>query len=44
MIYSVNLIDLTENINPLAFAKYLKDTGWILLQNIMKEVRFWLKH
>ena len=29
MIYSVNFLDLTEKINPLAFSKYLKDTGWI---------------
>lgn len=28
MTYTVNLIDLTEKISPLAFAKYLKDTGW----------------
>lgn len=28
MIYSVNFMDLTEKINPHAFAKYLKDTGW----------------
>lgn len=28
MIYSVNFLDLTEKINPLSFAKYLKDTGW----------------
>lgn len=28
MIYTVNLINLTEKISPLAFAKYLKDTGW----------------
>lgn len=28
MIYSVNFMDLTEKINPLAFTKYLKDTGW----------------
>ncbi len=28
MIYSVNFMDLTEKISPLAFAKYLKDTGW----------------
>ena len=28
MIYSVNFLELTEKINPLAFAKYLKDTGW----------------
>ncbi len=27
MIYSVNLMDLTEKISPLAFAKYLKDMG-----------------
>ena len=30
MIYSVNFVDLTEKINPLAFSKYLKDTGWSL--------------
>ena len=28
MIYSVNFMDLTEKISPLAFAKYLKDMGW----------------
>lgn len=28
MIYSVNFLNLTEKINPLAFSKYLKDTGW----------------
>lgn len=28
MIYSVNFLDLTEKINPLAFANYLKSTGW----------------
>lgn len=31
MIYSVNFVDMTEKINPLAFAKYLKDTGWNLV-------------
>ena len=29
MIYSVNFMNLTEKINPLAFARYLKETGWI---------------
>lgn len=29
MIYSINFMDLTEKLNPLAFTKYLKDTGWI---------------
>lgn len=28
MIYSVDFRDLTEQINPHAFVKYLKDTGW----------------
>lgn len=28
MIYSVNLLDLTEKVNPLLFAKYLRETGW----------------
>lgn len=31
MIYSVNFVDMTEKINSLAFAKYLKDTGWNLV-------------
>ena len=28
MIYSVNFFDLAEKINPLAFVRYLKETGW----------------
>lgn len=32
MIYSVDFLELAEKINPLAFVKYLKDTGWILFQ------------
>lgn len=28
MIYSVDFLELTEKINPFAFVKYLKDTGW----------------
>ena len=28
MIYSVNFENLTEKINPIAFCKYLRDTGW----------------
>lgn len=28
MIYSVNYVDLAEKIDPLAFIKYLKETGW----------------
>ena len=33
MIYSVDFLNLTEKINPLAFAKYLKDMGWSFLYN-----------
>lgn len=33
MIYSVNYMDLTEKISPLAFAKYLKDMGWEQFQS-----------
>lgn len=33
MIYSVNFMDLTEKISPLAFAKYLKDMGWEQFQS-----------
>jgi hypothetical protein len=29
MIHAVDLMDLADKINPLAFVKYLKDTGWI---------------
>ena len=32
MIYSVDFLELAEKINPLAFVKYLKDTGWMLFQ------------
>lgn len=39
MIYSVNFLDLTEKINPLAFSKYLKDTGWIQFQSKRTNVR-----
>ena len=28
MIYSVNYMDLAEKIDPLAFIRYLKKTGW----------------
>ena len=39
MIYSVNFLDLTEKINPLAFSKYLNDTGWNLFQTKRKDVK-----
>lgn len=29
MIYSVNFLDMTENLNPLAVCKYLEQTDWI---------------
>lgn len=28
MIYSINFTDMARQINPLAFSKYLKETGW----------------
>lgn len=28
MIYSVDFLELTERINPLAFSRYLRETGW----------------
>lgn len=28
MIYSVNYVDLAEKIDPLAFIRYLRETGW----------------
>ncbi len=31
MSYPVDLFELTEKIDPLAFTKYLKNTGWDLL-------------
>lgn len=39
MIYSVNFMDLTEGINPLAFSKYLKDMGWELFQSKRKHIK-----
>lgn len=41
MIYSVNFLDLTEKINPLAFSKYLKDTGWIQFQSKRTNVKIY---
>lgn len=41
MIYSVNFLDLTEKINPLAFSKYLKDTGWIQFQSKRSNVKIY---
>lgn len=37
--YSVNFMDLSEKISPLAFAKYLKDMGWELFQNRKKYIK-----
>lgn len=39
MIYSVDFLELTEKINPLAFVKYLKDTGWTLFPTKRDYVR-----
>ena len=39
MIYSVNFMDLTEKISPLAFAKYLKDMGWEQYQSKRQYVK-----
>ena len=39
MIYSVNYIDLTEKISPLAFAKYLKDMGWEQFQSKRQDIK-----
>ena len=41
MIYSVNLMDLTEKISPLAFAKYLKDMGWKLFQSKKQYIKIY---
>lgn len=41
MIYSVNFLDLAEKINPLAFAKYLKDTGWLQFQSKRTNVKIY---
>lgn len=41
MIYSVNFFDLTEKINPFAFSKYLKDTGWIQFESKRKNVKIY---
>jgi len=39
MTYSVNYLDLTEKISPIAFAKYLKDTGWALFQTKRENIK-----
>ena len=43
MIYSVDFLELTEQINPLAFVKYLKDTGWNSFQIMRKNIRVFQK-
>lgn len=39
MTYSVNYLDLIEKISPIAFAKYLKDTGWALFQTKRENIK-----
>ncbi|MCD7956610.1 MAG: hypothetical protein LUG93_12885 [Lachnospiraceae bacterium] len=39
MIYSVNFLDLSDRINPLAFIKYLKATGWRQFQTKRTDIR-----
>lgn len=41
MIYSVNFFDLTEKIDPFAFSKYLKNTGWIQFESKRKNVKIY---
>lgn len=41
MIYSINFVDLTEKINPLAFSRYLKDTGWNLFDSKKKNIKIY---
>lgn len=41
MIYSVNFLEMTMEINPLAVCKYLEQTGWILFPNKRQEVRIY---
>lgn len=40
LIYSVNFMELTEKINPHAFSKYLKDTGWNLFSSKKHRLEF----
>ncbi len=39
MIYFVNFRKLAEKIDPLAFAKYLQDTGWVHFQTKRKYIK-----
>ncbi|RHQ97409.1 hypothetical protein [Peptoclostridium sp. AF21-18] len=44
MIYSVNFLDLTEKINPLAVSKYLKDTGWTQFKTKKEYIKIFQKY
>lgn len=41
MIYSVNFMELTGKISPLAFTKYLRDTGWKLFQSRKTDIKIY---
>lgn len=41
MIYSINFFELTEKVNPFAFSKYLKDTGWMQFQSKRANVKIY---
>lgn len=43
MIYNVDYQELIEKVNPIAFSKYLQDTGWCLFQSKRKDVRIFQK-
>ena len=43
MVYSVNYSELAKELNPIAFTKYLEDTGWIHFQTKRKDVRIFQK-
>lgn len=39
MIYSVNFLDMTEKLNPLAVCKYLEQTDWVLFPFMRTDVK-----
>ncbi|MDO4804497.1 MAG: hypothetical protein Q4A32_06740 [Lachnospiraceae bacterium] len=43
MVYNVNYNELAKGLNPIAFAKYLEDTGWSHFRTKRKDVRVFQK-
>ena len=39
MVYKIDYSELASSINPIAFAKYLRDTGWVQFDTKRRDIR-----